>query len=192
MSREPVYVSVDCETAGPIPGEYSLLSIGASVVGDPETAFYAELDRRTEPAPGNGRIRDEATEAWVTNNVVMTNPRPPRYAAYDYKRWLEGLPGRPVFVGYPAVFDWQFSHWLLEAYCGPRSDPFGFSSAVDLKTLAMAVFNTADPRAVNKKVLRAAGFRPAQAHTHNALDDAREQAELFEFLRRSVDAVHNT
>ena len=41
--KEEVYISVDIEAAGPIPGEYSLLSIGASIVGQSEVAFYAEL-----------------------------------------------------------------------------------------------------------------------------------------------------
>ena len=40
---EEVYISVDIEAAGPVPGEYSMLSIGAIVVGRPETSFYAEL-----------------------------------------------------------------------------------------------------------------------------------------------------
>lgn len=44
MSRKPeVYISVDVETAGPIPGEYSLLSIGACDVDDESKAFSIEL-----------------------------------------------------------------------------------------------------------------------------------------------------
>lgn len=37
------YVSVDVETAGPNPGQYSLLSIGACMVADPQRTFYVEL-----------------------------------------------------------------------------------------------------------------------------------------------------
>ena len=37
------YFSVDIESAGPIPGKYSMLSLGACVVGDPAVSFYAEL-----------------------------------------------------------------------------------------------------------------------------------------------------
>ena len=37
------YISVDVETAGPIPGEYSLLSLGACVVGHPDDTFYVEF-----------------------------------------------------------------------------------------------------------------------------------------------------
>ena len=41
-----IYISVDVETSGPIPGEYSLLSIGARSVGHPEQNFYSELKPR--------------------------------------------------------------------------------------------------------------------------------------------------
>ncbi|WP_268747167.1 hypothetical protein [Sphingobium sp. Ant17] len=37
--KREIFVSVDVETAGPIPGEYSLLSIGACSVFAPEEAF---------------------------------------------------------------------------------------------------------------------------------------------------------
>jgi hypothetical protein len=26
----------------------------------------------------------------------------------DYARWVNGLPGKPVFVGYPAGYDFMF------------------------------------------------------------------------------------
>ena len=37
------YFSVDIESSGPIPGKYSMLSLGACLVGRPEEGFYAEL-----------------------------------------------------------------------------------------------------------------------------------------------------
>ena len=53
MSSEPeIFISVDVETAGPIPAEYSLLSIGACSIFDPEKTFACELrpiNRNFEP-----------------------------------------------------------------------------------------------------------------------------------------------
>src|SRR3989338_6957862 len=37
------YIAVDVEATGPTPANHSLLSIGASVVGQPDTTFYREL-----------------------------------------------------------------------------------------------------------------------------------------------------
>jgi DNA polymerase III epsilon subunit-like protein len=47
-----VFVSVDVETSGPIPGEYSMLSIGACLVDAPETTFerlLKPLNRNADP-----------------------------------------------------------------------------------------------------------------------------------------------
>ena len=41
--NEEVYISVDVEAAGPIPGEYSMLSLGACVTDSPQESFYIEL-----------------------------------------------------------------------------------------------------------------------------------------------------
>jgi hypothetical protein len=42
LKRE-IFISVDIEADGPIPGDYSMSSLGACVVGDPEMGFYSEL-----------------------------------------------------------------------------------------------------------------------------------------------------
>jgi hypothetical protein len=43
MANTEVYISVDVEASGPCPPTYSMLSIGACVVGDSGTSFYVEL-----------------------------------------------------------------------------------------------------------------------------------------------------
>ena len=48
------YVSVDVEASGPIPGEYSLLSIGACSIFEPRSSFYVELK------PLNNNFTEEA------------------------------------------------------------------------------------------------------------------------------------
>jgi hypothetical protein len=50
--------------------------------------------------------------------------------------WLKALPGKPVFVGYPAGFDFLFVYWYLIRFAG--ESPFSFS-ALDIKTYAMAL-----------------------------------------------------
>jgi len=37
------YISVDIEASGPIPEVYSMLSVGACVIGDTSKTFYVEL-----------------------------------------------------------------------------------------------------------------------------------------------------
>jgi hypothetical protein len=50
--------------------------------------------------------------------------------------WLKAFGGRPVFVGYPAAFDFSFVYWYLTEFAG--ENPFGYS-AIDIKTYAMAL-----------------------------------------------------
>src|SRR5690349_19736451 len=91
-----------------------------------------------------------------------------------YRQWLEGLPGRPVFVGYPAAFDFMFVYWYLIRFAG--ESPFSHS-ALDIKTYAMALLKT-EYRATVKRAMPRRWFDP-QRHTHVALDDAIEQGALF-------------
>ena len=42
-NHNPTYISVDVETAGPNPSQYSLLSVGACTVFEPQETFYVEL-----------------------------------------------------------------------------------------------------------------------------------------------------
>ncbi len=92
----------------------------------------------------------------------------------DYTDWLDALPGKPVFVGYPAAYDFLFVYWYLIRFTG-RS-PFAHS-ALDIKTYAMAVLGTDYRDSVKRRMPRE--WFGMSRHTHRALDDAIEQGELF-------------
>ena len=91
-----------------------------------------------------------------------------------YVAWLEALPGKPVFVAYPAGFDFTFVYWYLMRFAG--KSPFGFS-AIDIKTYAMALMRTSY-RATTKRSMPIHWFDKLP-HTHVAVDDAKEQGALF-------------
>ena len=98
----------------------------------------------------------------------------PNQAMQRYVAWLDTLPGKPVFVGYPASFDFMLVCWYLARYAGQY--PFGFA-ALDVKSFAMAVLGTRFLE-TTKENMPAAWFTESP-HTHVALDDAIEQGELF-------------
>lgn len=93
---------------------------------------------------------------------------------HRYVAWLKALPGKPVFVGYPAGYDFLFVYWYLMRFAG--ESPFSHS-ALDIKTYAMAMLKT-DYRSVNKRSMPKRWF-DRLPHTHVALDDAIEQGALF-------------
>lgn len=176
MSRNEIYVSTDIEVDGPIPGLYSMLSLGSAAYLADKTlvsTFTANLEclPDAQSHPDTMDWWEKHPEAWQT---CRQNPRMPKEAMADYVEWLNALPGLPVFVGYPAAFDFMFVYWYLIRFTG--SSPFSFS-ALDIKTMAMLQLNK-DYRRSTKKNMPKRWFDDLP-HNHLALDDAIEQGALF-------------
>ena len=176
MAKPEIYVSTDVETDGPIPGPHSMLSFGSAAYLADKTllgTFTANL----ETLPGASGHPD-TMKWWSQNQAAWDASRrdcqSPAKAMNDYVAWLKNLPGRPVFVAYPAGFDFLFVYWYLIRFAG--ESPFSHS-ALDMKTLAMALLK-ADYRDATKKNMPRDWFDPLP-HTHVALDDAIEQGALF-------------
>jgi len=175
MNKE-VFISVDIESNGPIPGDYSMLSLGAasfSQNGELLSTFTVNLKDLS------GAKADPDTMAWwATNQEAYDATRKdmvdPKLAMEQYVSWIKEQPGSPVFVGYPAGFDFLFIYWYLIHFTG--ESPFSFS-ALDIKTYVMAVLKT-DYRKSTKKNMPKRWF-PEDKHTHVAVDDAIEQGKLF-------------
>lgn len=126
-----------------------------------------------------GAVGDPGTMAWWESNksafaATRTNLQAPAMAMPAYVAWLKGLPGKPVFVGFPAAFDFLFVYWYLIKFAG--ESPFSHS-ALDIKTYAMALLHK-PYRECTKRNFPSHWFSAAR-HTHVALDDAIEQGELF-------------
>ena len=91
-----------------------------------------------------------------------------------YVRWIRSLPGRPVFVAYPAGFDFLFVYWYLMRFVG--ESPFSHS-ALDMKSFAMALLGKGYRESTKRNMPKT--WFDALPHTHIALDDAIEQGALF-------------
>jgi hypothetical protein len=171
-----IYISTDVETDGPIPGPHSMLSF-ASAAFRGDGSLVDTFTRNLELLPG--AAGHPATMDWWGKNAVAwdacrANPSNPVVAMQEYVAWLGTLPGKPVFVAYPAGFDFLFVYWYLMRFVG--HSPFSFS-ALDIKTYAMAMLKI-DYRQATKAHMPKRWFSQRR-HTHVALDDALEQGELF-------------
>src|SRR5215208_1213492 len=104
-----VYVSTDVEADGPIPGPHSMLSFAsAAFLADKTRVGTFEANLATLP----GAAGDEKTMAWWQTQpeawaACRSNLREPAKAMADYVRWLKSLPGKVVFVAYPAAYDFM-------------------------------------------------------------------------------------
>src|SRR5262245_34735266 len=135
-SRKEIYVSTDVEADGPIPGPHSMLSFAsAAYTAEKELlgTFEVNLELLPEASPHPETMRWWASqpEAW---KACRENLEAPERAMPRYVEWLEKLPARPVFVGYPAAYDFLFVYWYLIRFAG--KSPFSHS-ALDIKTYAM-------------------------------------------------------
>ena len=171
-----LYVSTDIETDGPVVGQNAMLSIGSAVfTAEKEllTTFSANLETPPDTAPDAKTIAWWATQpvAWA---ACRDNPEPPATVMASYLAWLKALPGRPVFVAYPAAFDFPFVLWYLNRFAG--ENPFGYS-VIDIKTYAVALMRR-PYRECGRTSMPAEWFDPLP-HTHVAVDDAIEQGSLF-------------
>lgn len=187
MTRVPpgdCYFSVDIEADGPVPGPYSMLSFGIAVAArydgrtfapeDPEAnTFYRELQ------PISDRFEPDALRAARLDRRRLVDagslPSTAMDEAADWVRRTAGV-DHPVLVAFPLTFDWMFLYWYFECFATDGS-PFEFSSALDMKTMYQQKAGVVVSRA--GKADLPPDVRAERPHTHNALDDAIEQAELF-------------
>ncbi len=172
-----IFISVDVEAAGPIPGEYSLLSIGACDVDDDNSTFECLVK------PINRNFDPKALEiAGFTLDELEQIGLQPARAMEVFHQWIRKTSGRDrrrVFVGFNAAFDWSFVNFYFHKYLG--ENPFGFT-ALDIKSLYMGVTNCTWDETRSSRI--AARVQPKLAGAHSALQDARYQAEMFRLIRK--------
>ena len=169
---DEIYISVDIEADGPLPGVHSMLSIGAVNVVDPARTFHAELQPISETF-----IAEALAVSGLDREHLKQHGKDPAAAMAELIAWVKAMKGRPVFCSF-STWDWSYVYWYLIRFAG--KSPFGHSS-LDMKSYYMARFGTRWGDTIKRKIAEQrpellAGLGP---HTHNALDDAKEQAELF-------------
>ncbi len=171
-----IYISTDIETDGPIPGPNSMLSFGAAAF-TPDKQMVATFEANLHTLP-DAQGHPETMEWWKTQPEAWaahrSDLREPAEAMRAFVSWVKGLQGRPVFVAYPAGFDFLFMYWYMIRFAG--ESPFSFS-ALDVKSYAMAVLKT-EYRNATKRNMPKRWFDNLP-HTHKALDDAIGQGALF-------------
>ena len=99
------------------------------------STFSANLEVLEGAAP-----HPKTAEWWATQPAAWaacrTDLQKPEAAMPAYVEWIKTLDGKPVFVAYPAGFDFLFIYWYLMRFVG--QSPFSHS-ALDMKSYAMAV-----------------------------------------------------
>ncbi|WP_210243333.1 exonuclease [Mesorhizobium sp. B2-3-15] len=184
VRRTDVYFSADVETDGPIPGPFSMLSFAIVYAGkydgerferpsEYNQVFYRELspistEFQAEALNVNGLDRDD----------LVLNGSDPIHSMTEAFEWIKIISGDsyPVLVAYPLSFDWNWLYWYFMRF-GRYGSPFDYSRCFDIKT-AFAV-KSAIPIAEAGRSHLPINLASTKKHTHHAIDDAIEQAEIF-------------
>jgi hypothetical protein len=200
-----IYISVDVEADGKIPGDYSMTALGAVVAGyrttegelkkfdvtAEENRFYSEIKPISEnwnpEAMAVGLFAGFDKEAASNDPTgeqrrayIMEHGEDPKLAMTRFAVWLEKVKlehgGAVIFAGYPLGFDWMWTYWYLCKFSDIES-PFGHSRHIDIKTLYAEKANTLITRSVKGNIPKK--LKSKLPHTHLAIDDAAEQGELL-------------
>lgn len=172
MAQPDIYVSVDIEADGPIPADFSMVQLGASVVGQPELTFNRYLRPMTDQWD-----REALRRINLDRELLLSRGEDPLKVMLDFEQWVQKLSvkGRTVFAAFNAPFDWMFVHWYLIHFL--HRNRFGISGK-DIKAFYMGALGLELWSETRKdKILTV--FKPKLPHTHDALDDALEQGELL-------------
>lgn len=193
LTRE-LYISVDVEPDGHVPGTSSIVSLGACCAAlrdddgnvqrlnpdDDASTYYAVL------RPISERYVEKALRVTGFDRaMLMRDGRPPEEALPEFAAWIDALAAEhdalPVLAAYPLGFVWQFTQYYLHEYAG-RS-PFGQSAHLDLKSAYAALADSAVRDAIKRR-MPSALLGPKDSKTHHALDDAKGHVDLLLGLLR--------
>jgi DNA polymerase III epsilon subunit-like protein len=166
------YICVDIESTGPIPGDFSMLSIGACTVFEPVRTFYVEL----KPINLNSTV-EAASIHKLSLERLMREGISPKDALTRFEEWITNVAApnqQPLFVAFNAGYDWMFVNYYFHHFLG--HNPFGHA-AIDIKAFYMGMagvsWSQTSWRFISPK------YMPEYHLTHHALQDALDQADIF-------------
>jgi len=138
-----------------------MVSLGAVFLNDLSKTFYVEIKPHSS-------LFDPGAQAHCgfTREQTLAFTTTPIEAMQQFADWLElnARGERLLFVADNAGFDWMFVAWYFHVFLG--RNPFGFSP---MSITSLYKGFTKNTRSTFKHLR-------TEAHTHNALEDARGNA----------------
>lgn len=169
------FIMVDVETDGPIPGEYSMISVGA-----------IRVQKDLESAPTFSVKLRPISDLWIPDALAVSGHTREETLSFDdpaeamgrFEAWVKEVGGeRPRFISDNNGFDWMFVCWYFHRFLG--RNPFGHSST----NLGSLYKGLEASMYVNFKHLR------WTKHTHDPLDDARGNAEVMMAMGERIQGI---
>lgn len=176
-----VFIVVDTEEDGKLPGVNSMLSLAAVAISVESSKELGTFYKKLEPLPSGEQ--DTATMEWWRQfpdawEEATSDQEQACDVVSDFIEWV-GQYDDPVFVSHPTLWDFQFVSWYLIRYSGKNlfQRPTDMR-ALDLPSYISGKFGFALEDSYRSK-LPEYFTKDTPKHTHNALDDARGVAVML-------------
>jgi hypothetical protein len=186
-----IYISIDVEADGPIPGPFSMLQFGAAAfdlsTSDPRKPI-GTYEANLELLPGASQ--SPATMAWWDTQGdaytgTRTDQKTPEEAMQRFLSWANSfaVTAQITLVGYPITYDFMWLYYYTMRFGGLRDGelpPFRYNG-MDIGTLAAEKLDIpfGEVRESKMRKMRKHWFHGAPEYSHNGLDDALRQGVLF-------------
>jgi hypothetical protein len=183
LTRHAAYASLDVETNGNNPCQYSLLSIGIALFCQnsltPVATFYSTISPVHDSVEPKCKLFwDSHPDSWLE---LQRDPVSIHVCMSNLSTWLyaQSLKYDVKWVASPANFDWMFLKCNYELYGPTTKFDIGFFCH-DLSSLLRAYLIANNIRNKQAFIDR---LVPHPRSIHHALDDATYQGRLYMQLR---------
>lgn len=183
-NKRDLYISIDIEADGPIPGDFSMISLGAAAFLLPSRVPVSTFEVNLQTLPNAGQNADTMQwwsrfpDAWAH---ATRAPVPAGEAMASLVEWVAAErkthEADPVMVVYPS-WDYMWVQWYLSKFVPEARSPFGLGS-LDVKTLAMVALKIDRFKEAAKRRFPKRWAEGQPKHTHKAVEDAIGQGVLF-------------
>jgi hypothetical protein len=163
-------ISVDVESDGPIPGDFSMISLGAVIVDERlDRCFYGKL------RPISDKWLPEALAVPGFSRQETLEFNDPKEVMEAFRDWIQAhSKTRPLFFSDNNGFDWQFVNWYFIHFLG--ENPFGHTSS-NIGSLYKGVV---------KDMFKNFKHLKKTKHTHHPVDDAKGNAEALLHMKKEM------
>jgi len=167
------YIMVDVESDGPIPGDYSMICLGAIIVDESlNKTFYGKLK------PISEKWSAEALAISGFSRIEAMSFDDPKNVMQEFENWIkENTKDKIYFISDNNGYDWSFINWYFHHFIG--NNPFGYSST-NLGSLYKGLVKDTKK---NFKHLR------ETIHSHNPVDDVKGNAEALLKMKKEMGLI---
>jgi hypothetical protein len=196
MAKRTLVFSVDVEASGPVPGPWWMCSLGICRTDDVRVGWSAELKPLDIPGlsepddPGAMEVVAKGLKdvTWIPSlsareNVMrvrdyfLARGKAPLEVMTALREWLreQAGPDRVVLMGSPVTYDFMWLYWYWWRFL-KEMPLFGYSG-LDLRSYFMGMHGVDFLGTGKERYLK--HYPNEYAHTHDPLEDARQQGQIW-------------